>query len=73
MIGCPASGMQPGTGHDNGAWRRLEISPDDEGWQLVLRERRATLEGAVTDGPHLSFRLPRALPGARVARFAAKP
>jgi predicted phosphodiesterase len=73
VIGAPACGMQPGTGHDAGAWRRLEITPQDTGWQLVLRERRVTAAGEVTDGPHLSFRLPTTLSPARVARSAATP
>ena len=61
VIGAPACGMRPGAGHDAGAWRRLEISRQGAGWQLVLRERRVGSTGEVTDGPHLSFRLPRAL------------
>lgn len=73
VIGAPACGMRPDAGHDNGAWRRLEISADEEGWLLVLRERRVASGGAVTDGPHLSFRLPGSLPRARVARFATTP
>jgi 3',5'-cyclic AMP phosphodiesterase CpdA len=67
VIGAPACGMRPGAGHDEGAWRRLEISRHDAGWLLVLRERRVSATGEVTDGPHLSFDLPRA----RVARRSA--
>ena len=69
VIGAPACGMRPGAGHDEGAWRRLEISRDDAGWRLVLQERRVTATNDVTDGPQLSFRLP----GARLARSAATP
>lgn len=69
VIGAPACGMRPGLGRDEGAWRRLEISRQGAGWQLVLRERRVGSTGEVTDGPHLSFRLPRA----EVARSAATP
>ena len=61
VIGAPACGMQPGMGRDEGAWRRLEISRQGAGWRLVLRERRVTSAGEVTDGPHLSFRLPGAI------------
>jgi 3',5'-cyclic AMP phosphodiesterase CpdA len=73
VIGAPACGMQPGAGHDDGAWRRLEISRDVEGWRLVLRERRATTSGTVTDGPHLSFRLPGASPEAEAVGKLARP
>ncbi|MHA1528904.1 MAG: metallophosphoesterase family protein [Alphaproteobacteria bacterium] len=69
VIGAPACGMRPGVGLAAGAWRRLEISRHGPGWQLVLRERRVTPAGEVTDGSHLSFHLP----GAEVARSAAKP
>ena len=58
VIGAPASGMKPGPGRDAGAWRRLEFSQDAEGWHLDLRERRATLQGTMVDGPHLVLRLP---------------
>jgi len=67
VIGAPACGMRPGAGHDEGAWRRLEISRQETGWKLVLRERRIDTTGEVTDGPHLSFRLP----DARVAGSGA--
>ena len=67
VIGTPASGMRPGAGYDEGAWRRLEISRRDAGWQLILRERRISAAGGVIDGPHLSF----VLPQARVARSSA--
>jgi 3',5'-cyclic AMP phosphodiesterase CpdA len=67
VIGCPASGMRPGAGHDEGAWRRLELTRQDAGWHLTLRERRIDATSAVKDGPHLSFRLP----AARLARVAA--
>jgi 3',5'-cyclic AMP phosphodiesterase CpdA len=60
VIGSPACGMRPGTGHDEAAWRRLEISRDAAGWQLVLHERRISATGDVIDGPHLNFRLPQA-------------
>jgi hypothetical protein len=66
VIGAPACGMRPGAGYDEGAWRRLEISHDDTGWRLDLRERRINAVGEVIDGPHLSFGLPQA----RVARIA---
>jgi len=69
VVGAPACGMRPGPGHDAGAWRRLEISRQGPGWRLVLRERRVGSSGEVTDGSHLSFRLP----GAEVARSVAKP
>jgi 3',5'-cyclic AMP phosphodiesterase CpdA len=69
VIGVPACGMRPGAGRDEGAWRRLEISRRETGWRLVLRERRVASTGEVTDGSHLSFRLPRA----EVARSAATP
>lgn len=69
VIGAPASGMRPGSGHDEGAWRRLEISRHAVGWRLFLRERRVGVDGSVTDGPHLSF----CLPQARLARIAARP
>jgi predicted phosphodiesterase len=71
VIGAPACGMKAGTGHDEGAWRRLEISQHGSGWQLVLRERRITTTGGVADGPHLSFHLPTALQRERVARSPA--
>ena len=61
VIGAPACGMRPGPGRDAGAWRRLEISRQGAGWRLVLRERRVGPTGEVTDGPHLSFRLPGAI------------
>ena len=48
----------PGPGRDPGAWRRLEITRDAEGWRLDLLERRVTPEGGVADGPHLRLRLP---------------
>ena len=70
VIGAPACGMQPGMGRDAGAWRRLEISRHGPGWRLVLRERRVGFDGEVSDGPHLSFRLPG---GAEVAGCAATP
>jgi len=69
VIGAPACGMRPGRGRDEGAWRRLEISRRDAGWQLILRERWVTATGDMADGPHLSFNLP----PARVARLAAAP
>ena len=69
VIGAPACGMAPGLGHDPGAWRRLEISRQEAGWRLVLHERRVDAGGEVTDGVHLSFRLP----GAEVARSAVTP
>ncbi len=68
VIGAPACGMQPGMGRDAGAWRRLEISRQGAGWQLVLRERQAGSAGEMIDGPHLSFRLPG---GVEVAGSAA--
>lgn len=64
VIGAPACGMRTGTRYDQGAWRRLEISRRQAGWQLILRERRIDAAGDVVDGPHLSF----SLPPARVAR-----
>lgn len=69
VIGSPACGMRPDAGHDEGAWRRLEISRHDAGWRLVLRERRISRTGEIIDGPHLSLSLPQA----RVARAPATP
>ena len=69
VIGSPACGMRPDAGHDEGAWRRLEISRHDAGWRLVLRERRISRTGKMIDGPHLRFSLPQA----RVARAPATP
>ena len=71
VIGAPACGMRAGAGHDEGAWRHLEISRHGTGWQVILRERRVTATGEMTDGPHLSFRLPTALQRERVARSSA--
>ena len=58
VIGAPASGMKPGSGHDPGAWRRLEIAPEAEGWTLILTERRATRAGGIEEGATLRFALP---------------
>jgi len=62
VIGAPSASMSPtagpGPGRDPGAWRRLEITRDTEGWRLDLLERRVTPEGGVEDGPHLRLRLP---------------
>jgi len=66
VIGAPSASMIPGPGLDAGAWRRLEIARDGNGWRLDLRERRVVpggdlggnFGGAVADGPHLRLRLP---------------
>ena len=58
VIGAPASGMRPGSGHDAGAWRRLEIARAEAGWSLTLTERRATRAGGVEQGAALAFALP---------------
>lgn len=68
VIGAPASGMRPGRGTDGGAWLRLEITGDADGWRLALAERRVDASGELGDGPRLDIPLPRAevarLPGA---------
>jgi 3',5'-cyclic AMP phosphodiesterase CpdA len=62
VIGAPSASMSatagPGPGRDPGAWRRLEIARDADGWRLDLLERRITPQGGVADGPHLRLRLP---------------
>jgi len=73
VIGTPASGMLPGTAYDPGAWRRLTVVRDGNGWRLTLQERRIDRDGEVGDGPHLVFRLPPAdVAGAEVAPVVAR-
>ncbi len=58
VIGAPASGMLPGSGHDPGAWRSLAIARGEAGWTLTLTERRATRSGNIEQGAPLTFALP---------------